>query len=295
MKIYKHFILCFVAFLSFTNSLCGYMYDLSILAIFQDEARFLKEWIEFHKIVGVQHFYLINHCSTDNYEEVLAPYIENGEVTLFHATEEHPKSWNDYQAQQYTLLLPVLLDSKWVAVLDCDEFLFPVKEFSLRQFLSNYDDPEIASLYVFWQCYGTSFVPEIYPDELMIEKLILRAKEQYIHNKYGKSIIRPDRTFHISLHVSLPLYGHCMTSNKKIYDLSNLTFESVVSRTVKVSDIRINHYWTKDEKFFNEVKKPRYRKWDAESECTKRYLDLNRIRDRSIYKYLPQLKAAMRS
>lgn len=38
-------------------------YELAICAIFQDEAAYLKEWIEFHKLVGVQHFYLYNHAS----------------------------------------------------------------------------------------------------------------------------------------------------------------------------------------------------------------------------------------
>ena len=31
-------------------------YQVSICAIFKDEAPYIKEWIEFHKIVGVEHF-----------------------------------------------------------------------------------------------------------------------------------------------------------------------------------------------------------------------------------------------
>ena len=33
-------------------------YKVSIGAIFKNEALYLKEWIEFHRIVGVEHFYL---------------------------------------------------------------------------------------------------------------------------------------------------------------------------------------------------------------------------------------------
>ncbi len=43
---------------------------------------FLREWIEFHILVGVEHFYLYNNFSEDNYLEVLQPYIESGIVTL---------------------------------------------------------------------------------------------------------------------------------------------------------------------------------------------------------------------
>ena len=44
------------------------MYDLSVCAIFKDEASYLKEWIEYHKLVGVQHFYLYeNENESDDF------------------------------------------------------------------------------------------------------------------------------------------------------------------------------------------------------------------------------------
>ena len=57
-------------------------YKVSICAIFKNEAKYLREWIEFHKIVGVEHFYLYNNFSTDDYLSVLTPYIDSGLVTL---------------------------------------------------------------------------------------------------------------------------------------------------------------------------------------------------------------------
>ena len=57
-------------------------YKVSIGAIFKNEALYLKEWIEFHRIVGVEHFYLYNNNSDDNYREVLEPYIKRNIVTL---------------------------------------------------------------------------------------------------------------------------------------------------------------------------------------------------------------------
>ncbi len=54
----------------------------SICAIFRDEAPFLEEWIEYHRMIGVEHFYLYNHLSADHYYEVLRPYIQEGIVEL---------------------------------------------------------------------------------------------------------------------------------------------------------------------------------------------------------------------
>ena len=39
---------------------------LAIAAIFRDEAPYLKEWIEFHRAVGVERFYLFDNLSTDH-------------------------------------------------------------------------------------------------------------------------------------------------------------------------------------------------------------------------------------
>ena len=57
-------------------------YQLAICSIFQNEAGYLKEWIEFHRLLGVEHFYLFNNLSTDNFHSVLAPYVKNKVITL---------------------------------------------------------------------------------------------------------------------------------------------------------------------------------------------------------------------
>ena len=57
-------------------------YQLSICAFFKNEARYLKEWIEYHRLIGVDHFYLYNNGSTDDFKRVLNPYVRKGVVTL---------------------------------------------------------------------------------------------------------------------------------------------------------------------------------------------------------------------
>ena len=38
-------------------------YNVAVCAIFKNEAPYLKEWIEFNHLVGVEHFYLYNNNS----------------------------------------------------------------------------------------------------------------------------------------------------------------------------------------------------------------------------------------
>ena len=35
-----------------------FLYDLAVVAIFKDEAPYLKEWLDYHLAAGVEHFYL---------------------------------------------------------------------------------------------------------------------------------------------------------------------------------------------------------------------------------------------
>ena len=42
-------------------------YNVAICAIFKNEEPYIKEWIEFHKIVGVDHFYLYNNKLISKY------------------------------------------------------------------------------------------------------------------------------------------------------------------------------------------------------------------------------------
>ena len=55
---------------------------MNVLAAFKNEAPYLKEWIEFHLMVGFEKFFLYQNNSTDDYMSVLRPYIDSGVVDL---------------------------------------------------------------------------------------------------------------------------------------------------------------------------------------------------------------------
>lgn len=70
-------------------------FNLSFVAIIKNEAHYIKEWIEFHKLVGVDRFYIYDNESTDNVKDVLKEYIDKGEVvyTYFPGKCKSPKSY----------------------------------------------------------------------------------------------------------------------------------------------------------------------------------------------------------
>ena len=60
----------------------AYEHELSICAIFQNEAPYLKEWLDYHLHVVVEHFWLYNNESQDDFRPILQPYIDAGIVDL---------------------------------------------------------------------------------------------------------------------------------------------------------------------------------------------------------------------
>lgn len=58
------------------------VYYLAACLVFKDAASYLDEWIRFHQRVGIEHFYLYDNDSSDDYATVIQPFLARGEVTL---------------------------------------------------------------------------------------------------------------------------------------------------------------------------------------------------------------------
>ncbi len=222
-------------------------YYLTLVAIFQNEARFLKEWIEFYRMIGVEHFYLYNHLSTDDYMQVLEPYIKAGIVELEQVTEEprNLSSWNDIQTSTYeNAAKKVAEETEWLIIVDTDEFLFPVKEKNLANALKDYD--EHPALSVNWQIFGSSSVEKIADNKLMTETLLKKSNAKDLH---VKTIIKPRYIQSIQHpHFSHMLDGYMQVDENKKYLFG--PFLPKESRNI----FRINHYWSRDLAFLHKNK-----------------------------------------
>src|SRR5512133_3338974 len=55
---------------------------LAVCAIFRDEARYLAEWVSFHRVQGVEKFYLYDNRSTDDWRSEREPELAAGVVEV---------------------------------------------------------------------------------------------------------------------------------------------------------------------------------------------------------------------
>jgi len=276
-------------------TLNAYRYELAVCAVFQNEARFLKEWIEFHMLVGVEHFYLYDDSSIDNCEEVLRPYIERGLVDYIRWDKSKEQIRFQFQSRPSNHCLNEVRGMvKWLMFIDIDEFVFPVQCNDLREFLKEYE--EFGAVCVNWVMFGTSGVKKIPENKLLIECLTSRSSLGYSRNKTVKTIVRPERVDQMGVHRANRMVPGCfeVTANKE-------RFIGKKTPLCEIDKIRINHYWVRDEKFLYEVKLPRMvgrntDKWmqKQESESFLKSLDLlNKEKDTAIGKYVRRLRKKM--
>jgi hypothetical protein len=233
-------------------------YELAICSIFQDDAKYLKEWIEFHEKQGVQKFYLYNNLSKDNYIQVLFPYIERGLVKVIEwpFAQKNLVDWNDIQCKAYMDCISKIKNSvKWCAFIDTDEYLFCPNGMKLDRMLQDFKD--FGGVSANWMLYGTSNIYKIPEGKKMTDCLTYRAEDSHKAHFHVKTIVQPRFVNRcINPHFFIYKNRKCAVTENKV------KIDGPFSPTVSVNHLRINHYSTRDGEFFNEVKIPRQMKWN---------------------------------
>lgn len=125
-------------------------YDVAAISIFKNEAQYLKEWIEYNHLIGIDHFFLYNNNSEDDYMSVLAPYIDSGLVTLM--------QWEKNQAQMECYndgITRFRNESRWLCFIDIDEFIVPIKNNSIYTELRKFEKNR-GSVVIYWKMFCSS-------------------------------------------------------------------------------------------------------------------------------------------
>ena len=203
--------------------------EIAIGAIMKDEGPYLKEWLDFHILVGIKKFFLYDNESTDNTTEILKPYIKRGIVEYHYfpgKRMQHPAYMDIINNHSN--------DTRWLALIDLDEFLVPVNHDTVSEFLHTMPD-NFAQLVVTWVMYGSS--GHIHkPDGLLIENYKWHAEKQ----SGIKSIINPRLLIEYhSLHANF-IAGWTIDNNGRKLGRIDQT-----NNPPPYNNLRLNHYYTK--------------------------------------------------
>lgn len=264
---------------------------LSVVACFKDEGPFLREWIEFHLLNGVEHFYLYDNSSSDDPTKILKKYVDSAVLTLFST------NMACCQLACFFHALTTYRDrSRWMAFIDIDEFLFCPSGESLPSLLRNYE--EFPALGANWLLFGTSGHVRR-PPGLVTENYFKCAHPDYIHNRHVKILLDPNRTLcpgptpheFIFVNSRFPAVDENRIPLQGAYRDSSVGLEG--------RRIRINHYSTKShEDWAAKLNRGRADTRDDHPFFTRppeffECLDRNECHDDSMRMFLPSLKARL--
>lgn len=227
------------------------MKTLSICAILRDEYD-IKEWIHYHRLVGVEHFFLYDNDSKIKLSETLKKEIAAGFITI----TSFPGNGGVQMAAYTHFIYNYAKQTKYAAIIDGDEFIVPKLPFdNIPQILDKYDQPHIGSFNISWIMFGSNGLINK-PQGLIIENYTKCMPNDHPENRHTKAIlINPgERTLHAGSNPHYMVYKSC-------YIATSEDFTPVINAFTphKSDTIALHHYCLKslEDWKLNKVGRPR--------------------------------------
>ena len=253
---------------------------LSICCIVKDENDYLAEWLDYHRKIGVEHFYIYDNGSKKPVRDVINTlgYADFVTVTSMPGRNRHVKAYQH-------CLDNFGYRSRWIGFIDMDEFIVPKNESaSLPQLLEKYED--YGGLGLSWLIFGSNNHVDK-PAGRQLENFTRRSETSFLANRHIKSIVQPR-------HVKSAYKSHCFEF-KPGFSCVNEHFMPIEGALadVSVDTIQLNHYYCRSleeyrqkvERGISDTKRKRkleeFHYHDNES---------NRVEDRTILDILDKLQ-----
>lgn len=203
-------------------------YKISVCTLFKNESRYLKEWIEYHRLIGIDHFYLYNTSNSHEHERILKKYLDDRLVTLINwptlktnESEDITMLGSTIPAYENVIKMYAAKETQWLVFIDVDEFLLPISGNHLKEIVDQYNDfPAIVLPEAYLDASDSLFSGE--------KQLVIESKKRVSFSrvpKISKMVFKPDNY----VCFKWPPYEFIFKGNKE---------------PVKLLDrgIKINHY-----------------------------------------------------
>lgn len=226
-------------------------YYLSVVSIFKNESMILEEWINHYIKESVQHFYLVNNGSDDDFMPIINKY--KNYITLVNDNYRQEKHTLDYLINKHFLNL-TKKETEWVIVCDIDEYIYnKYNHKTITHFLKNKGQVknDIGTIWIPWKLFYAT--PNYKINNSIINECQFRRSILY-NRDYGdgKSIYRTRDLIQFNIHHGSNPYNYLQNKeiqNNKIDQNKNKTLILDIS-----SHLYCNHYRLISEEYYSIVK-----------------------------------------
>lgn len=267
------------------DNLRHFDHEMAMVSISKNEGPYVKEWIEYHRLVGFTKFYFYDNESEDDTASVLKPYVEQGlvEYILIKGKGRQLDAYNDAIKKHKD-------ECRWMAFLDMDEYLMPTKPFepiaNVVSALIKKAGGGAVGVGVNWCIYGSSHLEKT-PQGLTTENFIYRGTIKHWGNRHIKTVCSPR---FVKDFIS-PHYPIFKVGAYNINDSDGKRLWGWFCLDVKWQALRINHYWSKSkEQYIKKISRGLGDREGAYDMSKFNTYDLNDEKDLSMMVYVDELK-----
>jgi len=157
---------------------------LTVGSLLKNEESYMLDFIKYHRHVGVEHFVFFDRDLIP-----LTKLLANEPDVEIHHFPEIPG--NNHQEAWGQLIQQNKSKTKWLALIDADQALVPVKTNDVREILKDYE--EFASLQCNWKAFGSSN-SVLRHSGSVYQRFTLTSNPDSIYNAHTQFICQPDRT-----------------------------------------------------------------------------------------------------
>lgn len=183
---------------------------LTLGTLWKNEDAYALDFIKYHRYVGVEKFVIFDR----EYFPLKELLKNEQDVEIIHFPDipgnVHQEAWGQLIAYNQG-------KTKWLALIDADQALVPVKTNDVKDILKNYE--EFANLQCNWKAFGSSFKEK---KELgsLYERFLLCGNDDCIYHTPTQFICQPNRTLGIKVkephYPLLPANELSVNTNKEI-------------------------------------------------------------------------------
>jgi hypothetical protein len=159
---------------------------IALCLVHKDENQYLNDWLDWHRYIGVDHFYI--------YDNESAIHPSNSISNLDDVTITNwPGDYFGLMTSAYQHVMnTVPKDIDYIGFIDTDEFIVLLHGYTLRELLAAMELRGGQALGLHWLCYGTSWyeVPRTNPFSYH-----LHATPNDPYGKWMKSIVKTGLTY----------------------------------------------------------------------------------------------------
>lgn len=211
---------------------------IGLCTMVRDEDLYLREWLAYYSLLGVNRFFVYDNESRNPVSKLLEEEVAIGHVVVEDIVGDRPSM------EAFNHCLEVHGPGcRWLGVLDVDEYVYLREVENLHDFLGAYED--YGGVGINWMMYGPGR-HDARPTGSQIESYVYRVPEEFPENKHIKSFFQTDRVEAVpNPHYAQYKEGYfCVNEKGRRIDgpFSAVSFEKV----------RINHYFTRSRQDFQE-------------------------------------------